>query len=121
MTGGVMRRYGLSFFIFGLFFLSLAGQWFTHDWEQAHAMSQFWNAVFENWQSEAWQVGLFIWASAKLTHAGSPQSKDGDERMERKIDAVMDYLLAPFDPESPEIDAKQRRAGQDLMNVRNLQ
>jgi hypothetical protein len=45
--------------------------------------------TFENWQSEflqlVWQVG----GLAMLLWVGSPQSKEGDDRMEAKIDAIL--------------------------------
>jgi hypothetical protein len=45
--------------------------------------------TLENWQSEflqlLWQVG----GLALLLHVGSPQSKEGDDRMEAKIDAIL--------------------------------
>lgn len=46
-------------------------------------------ATFENWQSEFLQLAAFVILSSVLIHAGSPQSKDGDERMEGKVDMVM--------------------------------
>jgi hypothetical protein len=45
--------------------------------------------TFENWQSEflqlVWQVG----GLAMLLWVGSPQSKEGDDRVEAKIDAIL--------------------------------
>jgi low affinity Fe/Cu permease len=52
----------------------------------------------ENWQSEFLQL---IWQVAGLSflwYVGSPQSKEGDERMEEKID----YLLRKMDPQNAE-------------------
>jgi hypothetical protein len=52
--------------------------------------------TLENWQSEflqlLWQVG----GLALLLHLGSPQSKEGSDRVEEKIDAI----LRPIDPEA---------------------
>lgn len=52
--------------------------------------------TLENWQSEflqlIWQVG----GLAFLLWVGSPQSKEGDDRMEAKIDAI----LAAVDPKN---------------------
>jgi hypothetical protein len=52
--------------------------------------------TLENWQSEflqlIWQVG----GLALLLYVGSPQSKEGDDRMEAKIDAI----LAAVDPKN---------------------
>ena len=54
--------------------------------------------TFENWQSEflqlLWQVG----GLAILLYVGSPQSKEGDDRMEAKIDEI----LRKVDPQNAE-------------------
>ena len=48
--------------------------------------------IFENWQSEflqlLWQVG----GLAYLFYVGSPQSKEGDDRMEAKLDEILQRL-----------------------------
>jgi hypothetical protein len=52
--------------------------------------------TLENWQSEFLQL---LWQVAGLTillHIGSPQSKEGDERKEAKLDAILQRL----DPEN---------------------
>jgi hypothetical protein len=45
--------------------------------------------TLENWQSEflqlLWQVG----GLALLLYVGSPQSREGDERKEAKLDAIL--------------------------------
>jgi hypothetical protein len=52
----------------------------------------------ENWQSEflqlLWQVG----GLAFLLYVGSPQSKEGDDRMEAKLDEI----LRKVDPQNAE-------------------
>jgi len=54
--------------------------------------------TLENWQSEflqlLWQVG----GLALLLYVGSPQSKEGDDRMEAKIDEI----LRRVDPQNGE-------------------
>ena len=48
--------------------------------------------TFENWQSEFLQL---IWQVAGLTYlfyVGSPQSKEGDDRKEEKIDYIIKIL-----------------------------
>ena len=45
--------------------------------------------TLENWQSEFLQL---IWQVAGLSfllHVGSPQSKEGDDRKEEKLDAIL--------------------------------
>lgn len=83
-----MRRQGYLWATLALFLFAMAGQMVT-----AAAMGQTWaeflNAVFENWQSEflqlCWQVG----GMAILLAVGSPQSKEGAERLEAKVDALL--------------------------------
>jgi hypothetical protein len=45
--------------------------------------------IFENWQSEFLQLIWQVMGLALLLHVGSPQSKEGDDRMEAKIDAIL--------------------------------
>lgn len=98
----MLKRYGF-FWVTGCFFLfSLVGHWifgwFAYVSDQADhgrlpAFSGYLTVIlrdtFENWQSEflqlIWQVG----GLALLLHVGSPQSKEGDDRMEAKLDALL--------------------------------
>jgi hypothetical protein len=45
--------------------------------------------TLENWQSEFLQLLWQVAGLAILLHVGSPQSKEGDDRMEAKIDAIL--------------------------------
>jgi hypothetical protein len=45
--------------------------------------------TLENWQSEFLQLIWQVAGLALLLHVGSPQSKEGDDRMEAKIDAIL--------------------------------
>lgn len=54
--------------------------------------------TFENWQSEFLQLCWQVAALAFLYHAGSPQSRGDDERMEAKLNA----LLQKLDPDNAE-------------------
>lgn len=66
-------------------------------------VAQMMRDTFENWQSEflqlIWQVvGLsFLW------YCGSPQSKEGDDRREEKLD----YIIRQLDPEKAEALLKE--------------
>lgn len=55
--------------------------------------SSFWweflSGLFENFQSEAYQVFMLIVASAYLIYKGSGQSKDSQDRLEGKVDALL--------------------------------
>jgi hypothetical protein len=63
--------------------------------------------TLENWQSEFLQLLWQVAGLAILLHVGSPQSKEGDDRMEAKIDAILlavepkkgDKLLKEIDDE----------------------
>jgi hypothetical protein len=96
------RRYGFAWVTGAFFVISLLGHWvfawFAYVNEQrAHKqpievseyLVQTSRDTFENWQSEflqlLWQVG----GLALLLHVGSPQSKEGDDRIEAKIDAIL--------------------------------
>jgi hypothetical protein len=74
------------------------GQQFT--WSEF--FPQFLQSTFENWQSEFLQL---IWQAAGLAlfyFWGSSQSKEGDERLEAKVDALL--RERGIDPE--ELNAK---------------
>jgi hypothetical protein len=54
----------------------------------ADYLVQFGQSTLENWQSEFLQLFAFVVFSAILIHHGSAESKDSDDRMERKIDDI---------------------------------
>jgi hypothetical protein len=102
-------RYGYAWLTLGFFLVSIVGHWvfgwFTYVDEQlAHDQPivlsgfvvQIMRDTLENWQSEflqlLWQVG----GLAILLHIGSPQSKEGNDRLEEKVDA----LLRRVDPDN---------------------
>lgn len=107
----VWKKYGFAWVTLGFFVFSLVGHWifgwFAYVAEQrshheAVQMSGFLVEILrdtlENWQSEflqlLWQVvGLTI-----LLYAGSPQSRDSEDRSEAKLDAI----LRRVDPEGAE-------------------
>lgn len=116
----IWKRYGYGWVTLGFFLVSLAGHW-LFGWfayvseQQAHrqpirtaeylvVMSR---DTLENWQSEFLQLIWQIGGLAILLYVGSPQSKEGDDRMEAKIDAILmavspkqaDQLLAQIDRE----------------------
>jgi hypothetical protein len=86
-----------------LFLLSWTGQFISQaitvadeaeQHGQAFQWSDFWpqflSSTFENWQSEFLQL---IWQAVGLTLLflwGSSQSKESDERMEAKLDALLE-------------------------------
>lgn len=108
-SSSIWKAYGYAWVTLGFFLISLVGHW-LFGWfdyvseQQAHAqpvemsgyMVQMMRETLENWQSEflqlLWQVG----GLAILLYVGSPQSKEGDDRMEAKIDEI----LLRLDPEN---------------------
>jgi hypothetical protein len=60
-------------------------QWLTHD----GTFREFVNAVMENLQSEAFQLVWQVLGLGLLLAVGSPQSRETDDRMERKLDLLL--------------------------------
>jgi cbb3-type cytochrome oxidase subunit 3 len=104
---GAIRAYGYAWITLALFLFSLAGHWifgwFAYaDEQKLHRASadpagyivEMGRDTLENWQSEflqlLWQVG----GLACFLYVGSPQSKEGDDRHEAKLDAII-RRLAP--------------------------
>jgi hypothetical protein len=98
----VWRRYGFAWVTGGFFLFSLAGHW-LFGWfayvDEQRALRQppevggyvveMSRDTFENWQSEFLQL---LWQVAGLTYflyVGSPQSKEEDDRLEEKLDAIL--------------------------------
>jgi hypothetical protein len=109
MSPSIWKRYSYCWVTLGFFLISLVGHWlfgwFAYvDAQQQHNapieasgyVVEMLRDTFENWQSEflqlVWQVG----GLAFLLWVGSPQSKEGDDRVEAKIDAI----LAAVDPKN---------------------
>lgn len=102
------RAYGFAWVTTVLFLFSLAGHWMLGwvafaDEQRSHNqpanlspyLVEMGRDTLENWQSEflqlLWQVG----GLAYLLYIGSPQSKEGDDRKEEKLDEILRRL----DPE----------------------
>lgn len=104
-----LKKRGYLWVTLILFLLSLSLHWFF-GWkafkqeEQEHNqpvevsayITEMMRDTMENWQSEFLQL---IWQVAGLSflfYVGSPQSKEGDERKEEKLD----YIISKLEPES---------------------
>ncbi len=90
----VLRDNGLTIVLFVLFALSLLGQSITglseyNDEQQKHGEAEvgyveylgtghFVEAVFENWESEFLQMGMYVLLTVSLFQRGSSESKDPD-------------------------------------------
>lgn len=98
-----LRDHGLSIAMLGLFFLTLlAGQAVSgredyNDWRRKHGAPElgyfaylgsahFAEATAENWESEFFQMFVFVLATAFLYQKGSAESKDPRQRRARAID-----------------------------------
>jgi hypothetical protein len=109
MKGAIWKRYGYAWVTLGFFVISLIGHWlfawFAYvDEQQTHQQPVEFSDylvttvrdTLENWQSEflqlIWQVG----GLAFLLFVGSPQSREGHDRIEAKIDE----LLRKADPQN---------------------
>jgi hypothetical protein len=114
----IFKRYGFLWVTLGFFLFSLAGHWlfawFAYVDEQAahgqpielagYAIETL-RDTFENWQSEFLQLMWQVAGLAFLLHIGSPQSKEGDDRKEEKIDS----LLTALHPEGESVIARLDR------------
>jgi hypothetical protein len=105
------RAYSYAWVTLGLFAVSIVGHWifgwyaFVDDQKALHQpveltpyLMEMGRDTFENWQSEflqlLWQVG----GLALFLFVGSPQSKEGSDRLEAKVDMI----LKSIDPENGE-------------------
>ena len=101
----LLKRYGYLWATLLLFLFSIIGHW-TAAWyafvdeqrehKQTPQTSQYvietLRDTFENWQSEFLQLIWQVAGLAYLWYLGSPQSKEGDERKEAKIDALLKVM-----------------------------
>ena len=109
--GSIWTRYSYAWVTLGFFVLTIVGHWlfgwFAYvDDQAAHGqpvevgsyLVEMTRDTLENWQSEflqlLWQVG----GLAFLLFLGSPQSKEGSDRVEAKIDAIF-RRVSPEDAE----------------------
>jgi hypothetical protein len=95
-----LKKYSYLWITLVLFFGSLIGHW-TFAWEQtAHNQPisaadyaiQTTRDTLENWQSEFLQLVWQVAGLAFLFFIGSPQSKEGDDRREAKLDVILSKL-----------------------------
>jgi hypothetical protein len=108
---GLARR-GYLWVTLVFFMLSVVGHWvfawFAYvDEQAAHGraievsgyVTETLRDTFENWQSEFLQLMWQVAGLAVLLYVGSPQSKEGHERLEAKLGALL-RRSAPEDAES---------------------
>lgn len=97
-----MRKYAYAWITLGFFIVSLGLHWFF-GWRafqdealqhgQAPEFAGYFNEMlrdtFENWQSEFLQLLWQVVGLAYFLYVGSPASKENDDRVEAKVDALM--------------------------------
>jgi hypothetical protein len=108
-TFSIWKRKGYFWITLSLFLMSIALHW-VFGWgafkneQLAHGQpivfseyaTEMLRDTFENWQSEFLQLIWQVAGLAFLWYAGSPQSKEGDDRKEEKLD----YIIQKLDPDN---------------------
>ena len=97
-----MKKYGYAWITLGFFLISFGLHWWFGwnafvDEAATHGQSadvneyltQMGRDTFENWQSEFLQLLWQVLGLAYFLYIGSPASKENDDRMEAKLDAVL--------------------------------
>lgn len=65
--------------------------------------------TFENWQSEFLQLMWQVGGLALLLYVGSPESKEGNERSEEKLDLILKSVAKDGDEQIRRLDEKYAR------------
>jgi len=100
-----MRKYAYAWITLAFFVVSFGLHW-GFGWaafvNEAHAQGQsvelsgylveMGRDTFENWQSEFLQLLWQVVGLAYFLYVGSPSSKENDDRMEAKIDALLELV-----------------------------
>jgi hypothetical protein len=102
MTTGLFRKYAYAWLTVAFFVGSLALHWlfgwyaYRDEALEHHTTPEFagyavemGRDTFENWQSEFLQLLWQVVGLAYFLYIGSPSSKENDDRMEAKIDALL--------------------------------
>src|SRR3712207_6343954 len=97
-----MRRYAYGWITLGFFLVSIGLHWLfgwhafadeaaSHgeEAEVSTYLMQMGRETFENWQSEFLQLLWQVLGLAYFLYVGSPASKENDDRLEAKIDALL--------------------------------
>jgi hypothetical protein len=97
-----VKRYAYGWLTVGFFLISIVSHWlfgwYAYLDEQADLNAQVSTSAylvlmlrdtFENWQSEFLQLIWQVVGLAYFLYVGSPASKENDDRMEAKVDALI--------------------------------
>ena len=101
----MLRKYAYAWITLAFFTVSIGLHWgfgwFAFvDEAQAHGeaaeltpyLVEMGRDTFENWQSEFLQLLWQVVGLAYFLYVGSPSSKENDDRMEAKIDALLELV-----------------------------
>lgn len=122
VTDSIWKKYGYLWATLILFIGSVIGHW-TFGWfayvdeQLAHGaqieangyLIEMLRDTLENWQSEFLQLMWQVGGLAFLFYLGSPQSKEGDDRIEEKLDLILKSVAKDGDQEIKKIDKKYAR------------
>jgi hypothetical protein len=97
-----MRRYAYAWITLGFFLVTIVLHWIFGWYAFADAAGEHGQApelssylvemgrdTFENWQSEFLQLLWQVVGLAYFLYVGSPSSKENDDRLEAKVDALL--------------------------------
>ena len=118
----VWSKYGYAWATLALFIVSLIGHWvfgwyaFTAEQAQhgqppqlGEYFIQAMRDTLENWQSEFLQLMWQVSGLAFLYHIGSPQSKDGADRLEEKVDLILEAVAKDGEKQKARLDRIYQR------------
>ena len=98
----IFKKYGYAWITLGFFLVSFLLHWYF-GWQsyvsealqhgqqpqQGEYLDEMLRDTFENWQSEFLQLLWQVCGLAYFLYVGSPSSKENDDRVEAKIDALL--------------------------------
>ncbi len=99
---GIIGKYAYAWITLAFFLVSFALHWYF-GWEAyqdearehgtppelASYLTEIGRDTFENWQSEFLQLLWQVVGLAYFLYLGSPSSKENDDRLEAKVDALL--------------------------------
>jgi len=99
---GFFRKYAYAWITIGFFLVSIVLHW-LFGWyayvdeamehgsspQSAEYLNEMLRDTFENWQSEFLQLLWQVVGLAYFLYVGSPSSKENDDRLEAKVDALI--------------------------------
>jgi hypothetical protein len=118
----IWYRYSFLWITLILFLGSLLAQW-IFGWQAfvdeqvdhgqevvgSEYFSQMMRDTMENWQSEFLQLMWQVAGLAFLFYVGSPQSKEGDDRKEEKLDLILQAVDKDAEDKIKKLDKKYAR------------